>query len=75
MIIQDAIKEALACNGRISRVEFEEMGIVIIPVNFNLPFDIVTMDTNGQETNRWKNWNPSPSDLIADDWKVIRAET
>lgn len=42
---------------------------VIVPIHERNPFYVFTGENNG---SRVPNWNPTPEDLLADDWEVTK---
>ena len=66
MQIQEAIKTALEINGLIYRKSWPERFPKIMPVHIVLPLEL---DIRG----RSRRWNPTPDDLFADDWLVLKA--
>lgn len=70
MFIQEAIGKALESQSAVKRAEWEEKGlnVIVIPTNINMPLDGVIL---GNPQRRAHNWNPTPDDLMADDWVVV----
>ena len=70
MFIQEEIRNALESQSALKRAEWEKKGlnIIVIPTNKNMPLDI---DILGKSQRRKPNWNPTPEDLMADDWEVV----
>jgi len=71
MLIQEAIRNALESQSALKRTEWEEKGlnIIVIPTNKNMPLDI---DAIGKSQCRKPNWNPTPEELMANDWEVTK---
>lgn len=70
MFIQEAVRKALDSQGALKRREWEKEGfrVIVIPTTKSIPLDI---DTIGESQCRKSNWNPTPEDLMADDWEVV----
>lgn len=71
MHIHEAAKKALESQSALKRTEWEKKGlnIIVIPTNKNMPLDV---DTIGKFQCRKPNWNPTPEDLMADDWEKVK---
>lgn len=71
MLIQEAVKKALESQSAVKRTEWEEKGlrVIVIPTTKSMPLDI---DTIEESQCRKPNWNPTPEDLMADDWEVTK---
>ena len=64
MTIQEAIKKAMECRGRITRPQYREI-IQIEPTNSDQGFVL-----HGQNQAPGPRWQPRAKDLLADDWEV-----
>lgn len=64
MNINEAVKKALEEKCGLTRKDIK--GAVVIPIHEKNPFDVYV---NGK---RASNWNPTPDDLMAGDWEIIR---
>lgn len=75
MHIHEAVKKALAENGRIIRtsaVETEsDIYSAIRPTN-SYDTCLLTVMKNGKPERTCRGWNPTADDLMADDWVVIK---
>lgn len=71
MHIHEATKKALESQSALKRAEWEEKGlnVIVIPTNINMPLDGVIL---GNPQRRAHNWNPTPDDLMANDWEVTK---
>lgn len=69
MNIIEAIKEAQQKEKYIIRKDF----VGYHKIDVCNPFDLVGLDWNGKKINEKgpSIWNPSPDDLLADDWLVV----
>lgn len=52
-----------------SNVEKKCLNVVVIPTSEIMPLDGVILE-NSQR--RFHNWNPTPEDLMADDWETVK---
>lgn len=70
MFIQEAIAEALENRSALKRAEWmkKRLNAIVIPTNHNMPLDVGII---GKSQCRTPNWNPTPEDLMADDWEVV----
>lgn len=71
MHIHEATKKALESQSALKRTEWEEkrFRVIVIPTTKSMPLDI---DTIEKSQCRKPNWNPTPEDLMADDWEVTK---
>lgn len=71
MFIQEAVRKALENQSVLKRTGWEKEGVdvIVIPGNRYMPLDI---DRGGKSQCRKPNWNPTPEDLMADDWEVTK---
>lgn len=66
MFIQEAIRKAMVCGGRITRPDYREI-IQIEPTDSDEGFIL-----HGKEQAHGPRWQPRAKDLLADDWEVTK---
>ena len=71
MYIHEAVEKALNSKSGLKRTAWKTQlaDVVVIPVCEVMPLDI---DMLGKSQCRAHNWNPTPEDLMADDWEVTK---
>lgn len=71
MYISEAVKKALDSKSVLKRTAWKTQlpDLVVIPVCEVMPLDL---DMLGKSQRRVHNWNPTPEDLMADDWEVTK---
>ena len=71
MFVHGAVKKAMEEGKGIKRTGWEMAfeGIIVIPSSKRIPLDV---DNIGKAQCRKPNWNPTPDDLMADDWEVTK---
>lgn len=71
MYIHEAVGKALENQNALKRAAWETQcpDIIVIPTCKVMPFDI---DMLGKPQRRTRNWNPTPEDLMADDWEITK---
>lgn len=74
MQIQEAILQADQIGGGIVRESLAayHVGFVIFPTDSYTTGLIVKYDESGQIERTSMSWNPTKSDLLADDWVAVR---
>lgn len=71
MYIQEAVRKALEEKCGMTREEWEKgTGCHIIPEEEYIPLEIYSI----RRGERIPRWNPTPLDLLADDWKLVSVE-
>lgn len=67
MDIVSAVKQALEQECGMTRMSM--LDAVIIPIHEKTPFYVYVEKNNG---SRIPNWNPTPEELMADDWEITK---
>lgn len=73
MKISEAVKKALEEKKPITRASYlEELGFKIFPTNSS---DCCYIASGNGKRHTTRCWNPTATDLMADDWKLVNEKT